>query len=160
MGHPVFIVGHMMQGTKEISPWLTAQRFSHISCTFLTFCSLLGISYLCAITFDRCYSLYSPLRYKINMTKAKVIVILVIIWTCCSIFSLGSFVYYYPIYTYEVSQQGYLKLPLWSNDAETRQAERASNNLTFSKCLHLVDLNNLRILMTHDKMAVKASIPG
>ena len=39
----------------------------------------------------------------------------------------------------------------------SRQAERASN-LTFSKCLHLVDLNNPRILMTHDKMAVTANI--
>ena len=39
----------------------------------------------------------------------------------------------------------------------TRRAERASN-LTFSKCLHLVDLNNPRILMTHDKMAVTANI--
>ena len=39
----------------------------------------------------------------------------------------------------------------------TRRAERASN-LTFSKCLHLVDLNIPRILMTHDKMAVIASI--
>ena len=38
-----------------------------------------------------------------------------------------------------------------------RRAERASN-LTFSKCLHLVDLNNPRILMTHDKMAVTANI--
>ena len=40
---------------------------------------------------------------------------------------------------------------------ETRRAERASN-LTFSKCLHFVDLNIPRILMTHDKMAVTASI--
>ena len=40
---------------------------------------------------------------------------------------------------------------------QTRRAERASN-LTFSKCLHLVDLNNPRILMTHDKMAVTANI--
>ena len=39
----------------------------------------------------------------------------------------------------------------------TRRAERASN-LTFSKCLHLVDLNNPRILMTHHKMAVTANI--
>ena len=39
----------------------------------------------------------------------------------------------------------------------SRRAERASN-LTFSKCLHLVDLNNPRILMTHDKMAVTANI--
>ena len=38
-----------------------------------------------------------------------------------------------------------------------RQAERALN-LTFSNCLHLVDLNNPRILMTHDKMAVTANI--
>ena len=38
-----------------------------------------------------------------------------------------------------------------------RRAERASN-LTFSKCLHLVDLNNPRILMTDDKMAVTANI--
>ena len=37
------------------------------------------------------------------------------------------------------------------------RAERASN-LTFSECLHLVDLNNPRILMTHDKMAVTANI--
>ena len=43
------------------------------------------------------------------------------------------------------------------NGGETRRAERASN-LTFSKCLHLVDLNNPRILMTHDKMAVTANI--
>ena len=35
--------------------------------------------------------------------------------------------------------------------------ERASN-LTFSKCLHLVDLNNPQIFMTHDKMAVTANI--
>ena len=41
--------------------------------------------------------------------------------------------------------------------SDTRWAERASN-LTFSKCLHLVDLNNPRILMTHDKMAVTANI--
>ena len=39
------------------------------------------------------------------------------------------------------------------------RAERASN-LTFSKCLHLVDLNNPRILMTHDKMAVTATDAG
>ena len=39
----------------------------------------------------------------------------------------------------------------------TRRAERASN-LTFSKCLHLVGLNNPRILMTHDEMAVTANI--
>ena len=39
----------------------------------------------------------------------------------------------------------------------TRWAERASN-LTFSECLHLVNLNNPRILMTHDKMAVTANI--
>ena len=39
----------------------------------------------------------------------------------------------------------------------TRWAERASN-LTFSTCLHLVDLNNPRILMMHDKMAVTANI--
>ena len=39
----------------------------------------------------------------------------------------------------------------------SRRAERASN-LTFSKCLHLVDLNNPLILMTHDKMAVTANI--
>ena len=38
-----------------------------------------------------------------------------------------------------------------------RRAERTSN-LTFSKCLHLVDLNNPRILMTHDEMAVTASM--
>ena len=38
-----------------------------------------------------------------------------------------------------------------------RRAERASN-LTFSKCLHLVDLNIARILMKHDKMAVTGSI--
>ena len=37
------------------------------------------------------------------------------------------------------------------------RAERASN-LTFSKCLHLVDLNIPRISMTRDKMAVTASI--
>ena len=45
----------------------------------------------------------------------------------------------------------------YSIDSDTRRAERASN-LTFSKCLHLVDLNNPRILMTHDKMAVTANI--
>ena len=39
----------------------------------------------------------------------------------------------------------------------TRRAERASN-LTFSRCLNLVDLNNPRFLMTHDKMAVTANI--
>ena len=39
----------------------------------------------------------------------------------------------------------------------TRRAERASN-LTFSKCLHLINLNNPRILMIHDKMAVTANI--
>ena len=39
----------------------------------------------------------------------------------------------------------------------SRRAEKASN-LTFSKCLHSVDLNIPRILMTHDKMAVTASI--
>ena len=33
-----------------------------------------------------------------------------------------------------------------------RRAERTS------KCLHLVDLNNPRILMAHDKMAVTANI--
>ena len=37
------------------------------------------------------------------------------------------------------------------------RAERASN-LTFSKCLHLVDLNNPPILMTHDKIAVTTNI--
>ena len=37
------------------------------------------------------------------------------------------------------------------------RAERASN-LTFSRCLHLVNLNNPRILMTHDKMAMTANI--
>ena len=41
--------------------------------------------------------------------------------------------------------------------SEPRRAERASN-LTFSKCLYLVDLNNPQILMTHDKMAVTANI--
>ena len=40
---------------------------------------------------------------------------------------------------------------------DSRRAERASN-LTFSKCLHLVDLNNTRILITHDKMTVTANI--
>ena len=44
-----------------------------------------------------------------------------------------------------------------SDKKGARQAERASN-LTFSKCLHLVDLNNPRILMTHDKIAVTANI--
>ena len=39
----------------------------------------------------------------------------------------------------------------------TCQAEKASN-LTFSKCLHLVDFNNPRILMMHDKMAVTTDI--
>ena len=38
----------------------------------------------------------------------------------------------------------------------SRRAERASN-LTFSKCLHLVDLNNPRILMTRGKMAALSS---
>ena len=48
----------------------------------------------------------------------------------------------------------------FQNRAEpTRRAERALN-LTFSKCLHLVDLNILRILMTHDKMAVTTNIPA
>ena len=42
-------------------------------------------------------------------------------------------------------------------DFEITLAERASN-LTFSKCLHLVDLNNPRILMTDDEMAVTANI--
>ena len=37
------------------------------------------------------------------------------------------------------------------------RAARASS-LTFSKCLHLVDLNNPRTLMMHDKMAVTANI--
>ena len=37
-----------------------------------------------------------------------------------------------------------------------RRGERASN-LTCSKCLHLVDFNNPRYLMTHDKMAVTAN---
>ena len=41
--------------------------------------------------------------------------------------------------------------------AISRRAERASN-LTFSKCLHLADLNNPRILMMHDKMAVTANM--
>ena len=44
-----------------------------------------------------------------------------------------------------------------SIDLLTRRAEGASN-LTFSKCLHLVDLNNPRILMMDDKMAVTANI--
>ena len=43
------------------------------------------------------------------------------------------------------------------SETNSRRAERASN-LTYSKCLHLVDLNNPRILMTHDKMAVIANI--
>ena len=46
---------------------------------------------------------------------------------------------------------------VYSKSLLTRRAERASN-LTFSKCLHLVDLNNPRILMMHDKMAVTANI--
>ena len=41
--------------------------------------------------------------------------------------------------------------------AEACRAERALN-LTFSKCLNLVDLNNPRILMMHDKMAVTTNI--
>ena len=48
-------------------------------------------------------------------------------------------------------------LPQGGPEAVSRRAERASN-LTFSKSLHLVDLNNPRILMTHDKMAVTANI--
>ena len=35
--------------------------------------------------------------------------------------------------------------------------EKASN-LTFLKCLHLVDLNNPQIIMTDDKMAVPSNI--
>ena len=43
------------------------------------------------------------------------------------------------------------------NIKNTRQAERASN-LTFSKYLHLVDLNNPRILMMHDKIVVTTNM--
>ena len=38
-------------------------------------------------------------------------------------------------------------------EQRSHRAERASN-LTFSKCLHLVDLNNPLFLMTHDEMTV------
>ena len=43
------------------------------------------------------------------------------------------------------------------DEIQVAEAERASN-LTFSKCLHLVDLNIPRISMTRDKMVVTASI--
>ena len=35
---------------------------------------------------------------------------------------------------------------------------RESFKFDIFKCLHLVDLNNLRILYTHDKMALAANI--
>ena len=37
---------------------------------------------------------------------------------------------------------------------------RESFKFDIFKCLHLVDLNNPRILMTHDKMAVAANTGG
>ena len=107
---PVFIMGQMMQGTKKVSTWPVAQRFSHISFIFLTFCSLLSISNLCAVTLDRCYHLCSPFKYQGTMTKTKFIIILVIIWLCCSVFAVSSFIYYYPIYKYEVKREGYFEV--------------------------------------------------
>ena len=103
---PLFITAQMIQGTKKVATWPMAKRYSHISFIFLTFCSLSCISNLCLITSDRCCHLCSPLKYKHRLTKTKVIVAVVVIWACCSVFAVGSFIYYYPVYKYEMKQTG------------------------------------------------------
>ena len=49
-------------------------------------------------------------------------------------------------------------LILFSKEYSIFTPERESFKFDIFKCLHLVDLNNPRILMTHDKMAVAANI--
>ena len=112
---PFFITGQMIQGTKKVETWPIAQRYSHISYIFLTFCSLLCISNLCAVTLDRCFHLCSPLKYQQKLTKAKVVTALGIIWACCSVFAVSSFLYYYPIYQYQVKKTGVFEIRSMTN---------------------------------------------
>ena len=107
---PFFITGQMIQGTKKVATWPIAQKYNHISFIFLTLCSFLCVSSLCAVTFDRCCHLCSPLKYQTKLTKSKVIAVLTAIWICCTVFALSSFIYYYPIYQYEVKDAGYLEI--------------------------------------------------
>ena len=107
---PLFIVGQKIQGTFKVSTWPVAQQHNHISYIFLTFCSLLGISNLCVVTLDRYCHLCSPFKYQQTMTKAKAFIISFIIWTCCLMFALSSFIYYYPIYEYDVKERGMFEI--------------------------------------------------
>ena len=52
-----------------------------------------------------------------------------------------------------------MEFPDWVQvKIKTLTPGRESFKFDILKCLHLVDLNNPRILMTHDKMAVAANI--
>ena len=95
---PLFIVAQMRQAELK---WRSALRYGHISDIFLTLCSLLNISNLCAVIADRCYNLCSPYKYRQQMTNRKVVLIVIIIWICCSIFALSSFIFYYPSYKHD-----------------------------------------------------------
>ena len=112
---PLFIMRQMMQGAKRVATWPIAQRYSHISYIFLTFCSLLSISNLWTVTLDRCCHLCSPLTYHHKLTKAKVITVLVTIWVCCSVFALSSFIYCYPTYQYKVKKTGLFEIISMTN---------------------------------------------
>ena len=102
----------MRQAQINLSTWTNAFRYGHISDIFLTLCSLLNILNLCAVIADRCCNLCSPFKYQQQVTKSKVVVVVITIWVRCLVFALSSFIFYYPLYKHESEEMTLCELIL------------------------------------------------